>query len=104
MVAPSWSLQVRQVGAANPVRIDTGEIRINETMIAMSGVVVTDLKKGEARGARGGQLPPAVHRPAVGARQGLVRRRAVIRSRSSAAWAKSQSLEDLRGTHLCGAH
>src|SRR4030095_8387734 len=39
------------VGAASPVRTDTGEIHMNETMIAMSGVVVTDLKKGEARGA-----------------------------------------------------
>ena len=35
---------------------------MNETMIAMSGVVVTDLKKGEARGASVVKLPPAVHR------------------------------------------
>jgi single-stranded DNA-binding protein len=51
MVVPSRSLRGGTVDAANSVRADIGEIRMNETMITMSGVVVTDLKKGEARGA-----------------------------------------------------
>jgi len=53
MVVRHGATRYGTVGAANPASslfIDTGEIRMNETMIAMSGVVVTDLKKGEARG------------------------------------------------------